>query len=284
MNPMVDDVTSRWTYVPGPALPGDWGGTLGGFSEDLGRPLRRLEVACPQLKLVIGFGTVYELTPVGSRAPAGRHRAFAIGMAGGPMTAAHGAAQSCIELELPPWAAHRLFGGDRQPLEAGVVDLADIWGREADLLVEALHEQPAWPQRFAIIRRFLARRLEGRGAPLRPELRWAWEQLAQQQGRLPVRALQQRLGWSERHFTTSFAAAVGLGPKAAARRLRFGQVCRLMTDEPDSAIADLAAVCGYSDQSHLTREFREFAGCAPAAYMRAGIAGALGKPAELLDA
>lgn len=284
MSRMSDNAAPRWSYVPGPGIALLGAGILGGFSEDLGRPLRRLEVACPQVKLVIGCGTVYELTPVGARTSAGRHRAFVIGMAGGPMTAAHGAAQSCIELELPPWAAHRLFGGDHQPLAAGVVDLADIWGREAELLVEALHEQRAWPQRFAIVRRFLARRLEGRSAPLRPELRWAWEQLAQQQGRLPIRALRERLGWSERHFTTSFAAAFGLGPKAAARRLRFGEVCRLMSGAPESAIADLAAACGYSDQSHLTREFREFAGCAPAAYMRAGITGALGKPAELLDA
>jgi AraC-like DNA-binding protein len=34
------------------------------------------------------------------------------------------------------------------------------------------------------------------------------------------------------------------------------------------ALAQVAAVCGYADQSHLTREFTRFAGMTPAAALR----------------
>ena len=34
-----------------------------------------------------------------------------------------------------------------------------------------------------------------------------------------------------------------------------------------AALADLAASCGYYDQAHLAREFRDLAGCAPSAWL-----------------
>jgi AraC-like DNA-binding protein len=47
---------------------------------------------------------------------------------------------------------------------------------------------------------------------------------------------------------------------------RFTAVLRRLTDNNDSSLADLAASVGYSEQPHLTREFREFAGITPTQY------------------
>jgi AraC-like DNA-binding protein len=68
---------------------------------------------------------------------------------------------------------------------------------------------------------------------------------------------------------------VGLGPKTAARVLRFHHAARLLapasiygtaTTAPPT-ISDVAAGCGYADQSHLVREFRALAGCTPTEYL-----------------
>jgi AraC-like DNA-binding protein len=78
--------------------------------------------------------------------------------------------------------------------------------------------------------------------------------------------IQRQVGYSPRHFIALFRAAVGLTPKHYYRVKRFAAVLRGLAANGDENLADLAAYAGYSDQSHLTREFREFAGVTPTQY------------------
>ena len=50
-----------------------------------------------------------------------------------------------------------------------------------------------------------------------------------------------------------------------ARMLRFGRVVRAIRAGEAADVADLAVLVGYYDQSHLTRDVREFAGTTPGA-------------------
>ncbi|TIS82827.1 MAG: helix-turn-helix transcriptional regulator, partial [Mesorhizobium sp.] len=49
-----------------------------------------------------------------------------------------------------------------------------------------------------------------------------------------------------------------------SRIVRFNRALRL-SSEPTADWADVAADCGYADQAHLVREFRELAGETPTA-------------------
>lgn len=83
------------------------------------------------------------------------------------------------------------------------------------------------------------------------------------------------------HLAACFRDATGVTPKVAARRLRFDRA-RGMVEASGLGLADIAAACGYSDQSHLTREFTELAGCAPATYRAARFPDLPGTPASVL--
>ena len=72
------------------------------------------------------------------------------------------------------------------------------------------------------------------------------------------------LGLSTRQLERTFRREVGLTPKHFARLARFRRMLTAL-DRADPRWADLAAQAGYSDQPHLVREFREFAGLAPRA-------------------
>ena len=100
----------------------------------------------------------------------------------------------------------------------------------------------------------------------------AWCRLLSAGGRCSVSGLADETGWSERHLRGRFRDETGLTPKAAARVIRFDRARRMLQHRAAAGtglppLADLAADCGYYDQAHLAREFRELAGCPPSAWL-----------------
>ena len=75
-----------------------------------------------------------------------------------------------------------------------------------------------------------------------------------------------RSGWSLRQLERRTMREVGLSPKQLQRTLRFQAVAAQLTGAEKPRLSALAAELGYSDQAHLTREFRAFAGLSPLRY------------------
>ncbi len=69
----------------------------------------------------------------------------------------------------------------------------------------------------------------------------------------------------------AFRAHLDATPGEVQRRLRVQRAAELLAGSRDS-LADIAALCGFSDQPHLTRAFKAHYGTTPAAYRR-GTAG-----------
>jgi AraC-like DNA-binding protein len=81
------------------------------------------------------------------------------------------------------------------------------------------------------------------------------------------------VGLSMRHLRRRCHTAVGYGPKTLQRVLRFRRfVARIDAGLPSGQdahdLAALAALAGFADQAHLTRECRALAGLTPAALAR----------------
>jgi hypothetical protein len=68
----------------------------------------------------------------------------------------------------------------------------------------------------------------------------------------------------DRQMRRRFSAAVGIGPALFSRIARFQRALQVIDCEP---LASVAAGAGYADQSHFTRDFRQFAGCTPRQYV-----------------
>ncbi|MBA2306101.1 MAG: helix-turn-helix transcriptional regulator [Acidobacteria bacterium] len=83
-----------------------------------------------------------------------------------------------------------------------------------------------------------------------------------------IDALAGQASISRRHLERRFQAAVGISPKRLARIIRFQTALHVLGEaDPRRRGAATAAACGFADQSHFIREFRELAGCSPAEHL-----------------
>jgi AraC-like DNA-binding protein len=172
------------------------------------------------------------------------------------------AIRSTMGVVFRPGGARRFFATALDEFAGGVVPLDSVWGRST--LVERLRE--AAPEaRFAILEAELTRRLVV-GEP-HPAVVSAIEAMHRAPSLAGVRALAEDAGISRRRFSQLFREQVGLPPKLYCRVRRFQAVVRQAASGGPVNWAGVAADGGYSDQSHLAHEFREFSGMAPGAYL-----------------
>ena len=75
---------------------------------------------------------------------------------------------------------------------------------------------------------------------------------------------------SRKHLNGLFEAHIGLTPKVYARMFRFRRVIDLVQGTPRPDWTQIAMSCGYYDQSHFNREFREFSGMSPGEFATSG--------------
>ena len=73
-----------------------------------------------------------------------------------------------------------------------------------------------------------------------------------------VDAIAERLGLSARHLQRRVKTAFGYGPKTLTRVLRMQRALALARD--GTPLASVAAVSGYADQAHLSRDVKALAG------------------------
>ena len=80
--------------------------------------------------------------------------------------------------------------------------------------------------------------------------------------------LAERFACSERKVQRACIDTLGHGPKWLSRRIRLQEVARALVTRPAEELAVIAADLGYTDQSHLTRDFRASTSITPDAYRR----------------
>ncbi len=86
------------------------------------------------------------------------------------------------------------------------------------------------------------------------------------QGEISMDTLLRKLPVSGRQLERKFNEKVGLTPKLFSRIIRFQKIFKLIAKNGPQRLTPLALDCGYYDQSHFIREFKEFSGVNPAVY------------------
>lgn len=179
--------------------------------------------------------------------------------------------QAGIQLSVHPLLSRKLFGAPLSELSDLTYEGADVFGRSIEALREQLYEQKSWEQRFATVGAYVRRRLTNAHHEPRRELLSAWQLLRVSAGNLTGTQLSEAVGYTQRHLTELFRREVGLTPKDVARLMRFDRTVSLVSERTRAGVpvvfAEIAAECGFFDQAHLVREFRQFTETTPTAWI-----------------
>ncbi|TGQ69410.1 AraC family transcriptional regulator [Mesorhizobium sp. M00.F.Ca.ET.186.01.1.1] len=234
-----------------------------GYREICPGHFRMVEYASLTVPLVISFAEAFAIGLGKAPGDNDRFASFAAGLFAGPVMIESFGRACCVQVNFTPLGARRFFGQPMSELADRMVVLDDVLGREGIALRERLGNAADWDSRFAIVQAFVAARLaDARVIPL--EIAWAYDRIILSGGRTRIAWLAEELGWSRKHLTGKFTDATGIGPKTLSRIVRFNQALGLSRREAGDW-AGIAADCGYADQAHLVREFRDLAGETPTA-------------------
>jgi AraC-like DNA-binding protein len=97
-----------------------------------------------------------------------------------------------------------------------------------------------------------------------PRIRSVVQTIDRELGLVSIDALADSVSMTRRHLERMFIATVGITPKRLARITRFQHALRILEGR---AGTETAATCGYADQAHFIRDFRDLAGCPPGEHL-----------------
>ncbi len=167
---------------------------------------------------------------------------------------------------LPILAADRadVFSNSSVPLDG-------IWGASAHSLRDQLRELTSPQSRLHYLEQFLTAKLSFRlhscRFQLHPAVAFALQRFQPSPSIATVSEVAKSTGWSHRRFSQIFREQVGFAPKAWCRLARFRRAVQQLHANRRIPWAEVAADCGFYDQSHFANEFRAFSGVDVTAYM-----------------
>ena len=213
--------------------------------------------------MVLDLGATCELGKGWSfGTPLAAHAIGALRRVGGP------APTACAEMigaYFEPGATEILLQVPAIELTDSIVDLADLWRSQANLLaadIADLDEADRVDRLEDVLRERLRRSRSPRSSVDAAGLaRWVRaDPRAMTVGRLADAA-----GVSRQHLTRVFRDVIGVSPKRFCRLARFQAALGYAGAGPRVQWAQVAAELGYADQSHMIAEFREMSSVTPQA-------------------
>jgi AraC-like DNA-binding protein len=132
---------------------------------------------------------------------------------------------------------------------------------DVDRVLNSLADSKNNWERARVVEQFLSTRLRGAFAP-NPQIEVATQLIRRTGGKVSIDKLTNLLQTNHNTLERRFKASVGATPKMLSRLARLHNVCRLW--DLGKSLTRITYEAGFSDQPHLTHEFRRLVGFAPA--------------------
>lgn len=146
------------------------------------------------------------------------------------------------------------------------VSSSDMEDAELKVLSKQIEDSPDTNSCISLIEQFLLKRLIGYSPIYLPRLSKVIEKVNSDL-LIPMKELAEIACLSEKQFCRVFSDNVGLSPKEFVRIIRIQRALSILQSNPNENLAQLAYDCGFTDQSHMTKEFRKYSGSTPKVFL-----------------
>lgn len=167
-----------------------------------------------------------------------------------------------ISILFQPYGARLFFDLPLNEIYGQIVSVGEIGDKAWMELCNRITDIPDIVKNINIIESFLIKKLSYNQFPHLGRIITSLD-IIHSTSDIRLNVLAQNACLSKRQFQRIFQNYIGCNPKEYMRIVRFNKVLHILTTQKITNFAQMAQEFGYSDQSHLIREFKAFSGYTP---------------------
>jgi AraC-like DNA-binding protein len=168
----------------------------------------------------------------------------------------------CLKVGFQPSGLYRLLGMPLNEYEIdGAPDSRYALDKEIVFINEQLQLAASYDQMVSIIQTFFLKKVKQLGPALPVDT--VLSTIVKKGGLMTVENMANAANIGFRQLERQFQQRIGMTPKFFARLSRFTKAWTMKEGNPTMSWTNIAYQCGYFDQMHFIRDFKEFAGVLP---------------------
>ena len=170
-----------------------------------------------------------------------------------------------VKVAFHPTGTYRLLGINMQQIVNTGIDATRFWGDDVYKVLQELRSVSSYDEMIEIVSSFIEKRFDRLCRPEEPIDQIAIQML-NPHNEYSIEEWASMACLSPRQFERNFITRVGISPKLFIRITRFENAMKIKNDDPGKSWSSIASEGGYTDSSHLLREFKEFAEFPPSKF------------------
>jgi len=170
-----------------------------------------------------------------------------------------------ISVRFYPWGAYHFFNEPIQNFLDKTLDASMLWGSESRMIIDKIKKHETIEQRFATLEEFLLEKLK---QFQKDEVRIdnVLKLIRQTKGTLSIESICAETRFSKKQLERKFLSTVGTTPKVFSRITRFLNICQNLKEQKSQTLTQLTHDCGFYDQAHFIKDFKDFTGLSPKSF------------------
>ncbi len=166
-----------------------------------------------------------------------------------------------VRVGFHPGGLHRFLGLSMAEMIDGHYDAVNVYGSEMEEVNNKLQEAQNIDEIKDVVESFLLKKVNALKKALPFDK--AMLELMRNSGNMRIDEVASLACLSIRQFERVSKERIGVPPKFFARLIRFSKAYRMRENFPEMSWTSIAYNCGYFDQMHFIRDFKQFASVAP---------------------